>query len=196
MIKVDYIRNSGVRHEFKTDGMRKIVDSKGRCDLLPLDVVSTLFGDDEVLLCIDNYIYTGEEEDLFRAIRLFVDCHYKKVLPEMMLELAKHYEDGDRNWEKGLPLHSFIDSGVRHYLKHLSGFMDEPHDRAFLWNMVGAIWTQKHVPSMVDLPFGETKPYEDKAVQFIKEKTGLDKETILQALNAMERYRRCRLFDN
>lgn len=158
--------DSGARREFETGGMREIVDGKGRCDLLPLDVVSMLFGGDEVLVCIHNYIYTGEEEELLKAIRLFVDHHYKKVLPEIMLELAKHYEDGarkyaDRNWQKGLPLHSFIDSGVRHYLKYLSGFTDEPHERAFLWNMVGAIWTQKHVPSMVDLPFGETKPYEE-----------------------------------
>ncbi len=40
--------------------------------------------------------------------------------------------------------------------------MDEPHDRAFVWNMLGAIWTHKHHPELIDLPFAkkdeEAKP--------------------------------------
>ena len=79
-----------------------------------------------------------------------------------MLEVSKHYEDGcnkygERNWEKGIPLHCYIDSGVRHYIKWLRGDNDEPHDRAFLWNMLGALWTHDYHPEYCDLPFSKEK---------------------------------------
>ena len=77
-----------------------------------------------------------------------------------LLEVSKHYEEGakkyaERNWEKGISLHCYIDSGVRHYLKWLRGDKDEPHDRAFVWNMLGALWTQENKPELIDLPFKE-----------------------------------------
>lgn len=34
-------------------------------------------------------------------------------------------------------------------------YEDEPHDRAFLWNMLGALWTQQYHPECCDLPFTE-----------------------------------------
>lgn len=40
-----------------------------------------------------------------------------------------------RNWEKGMPLSWFADSGLRHYLKFLAGYDDEPHLDAALWNL-------------------------------------------------------------
>ena len=78
----------------------------------------------------------------------------------VLMRLARHYEAGsrkysERNWEKGIPLHCYIDSGVRHYLKFLRGDTDEPHDRAFVWNMLGAIWTHLHRPGCIDLPFAQ-----------------------------------------
>ena len=77
-----------------------------------------------------------------------------------MRTVVKKY--GDRNWEKGIPLHCYIDSGVRHYLKFLRGDTDEPHDRAFVWNMLGAIWTHKNKPELIDLPFAtEGKPTDE-----------------------------------
>jgi hypothetical protein len=65
---------------------------------------------------------------------------------DMSLELAKHFEEGaekygEHNWEKGIPIDSFIDSAVRHYLKYLRGDKDEPHDRAFVWNLMCCAWT-------------------------------------------------------
>ena len=75
----------------------------------------------------------------------------------MYLEVSKHYEDGakkyaERNWEIGIPLHCYIDSGVRHLLKYFRGDTDEPHDRAFVWNILGAIWTINNMPELNDLP--------------------------------------------
>ena len=31
--------------------------------------------------------------------------------------------------------------------------MDERHDLAFIWNMLGAVWTMEHKPEMIDIPF-------------------------------------------
>lgn len=155
------IQDSGIRRKFKTGAERDIAEGKGRCDLLPLDTISMLFNNDYILKNINSYIYTGDTRYLADVIRHFAVARYKSQFTAM-LEVAKHYEDGcnkygERNWQKGIDLHCYIDSGVRHYLKHLRGDKDEAHDRAFLWNMLGALWTQEHKPELIDLPFIDKK---------------------------------------
>lgn len=157
------LKDSGARREFESGAVRDVQEGKGRCDLLPLDVVARLLNPeanlkkDMVLEAIDLYVRTGNAEELLRAIRAF--RHSRGVcMYTLMLEVSKHYEDGarkyeERNWEKGIDLHCFIDSGVRHYLKCLRGDTDEPHDRAFVWNMMCAYWTHIHKPELIDLPF-------------------------------------------
>lgn len=150
------LKDSGERREFETGAVRDTATGKGRCDLLPLDVVAELL-DDGALRSVNAYVRSGKKECLLDAIGHFVG--FSEVqLCTTMLEVSKQYEDGaikykERNWELGMPLHSFIDSGVRHYLQHLRGDTDEPHDRAFIWNMLGAIWTHQNKPEMIDLPF-------------------------------------------
>lgn len=165
------LKDSGARREFESGAVRDVQEGKGRCDLLPLDEVSVFFGGylssgpvcfpkDEVLEFINQYVRHGDIGNLYTVIRKFIDregMHPSTAI----LELAKHYEDGarkykERNWEKGIPLHCYIDSGVRHYLKHMRGDTDEPHSRAFLWNMFGAIWTHLNKPELIDLPFNQS----------------------------------------
>lgn len=72
-------------------------------------------------------------------------------------ELALHCEAGadkygERNCEKGIPIHSLIDSAVRHLSCYLRGMKDEPHLRAAMWNVAMAIWTEKNHPEMQDIP--------------------------------------------
>lgn len=158
------ILDSGTRRKFKTGAERDIAEGKGRCDLLPLDVISRLLKNDEVLKNINSYVYSGDKKHLAETIVFFARNHYKNTITAI-LEVAKHYEAGcakygDRNWEKGIDLHCYIDSGVRHYLKWLRGDTDEPHDKAFIWNMLGALWTHDNKPELIDLPFkkrGQTK---------------------------------------
>lgn len=157
------IVDSGERREFESGAVRDIADGKGRCDLLPLDVIASMYGvagkDYSPLTFISIYIYTGEVTYLYRAIFNF--CRTEGVDGiSMLLEVSKHYEEGakkyaERNWEKGIPLHCYIDSGVRHYLKYMRGDTDERHDRAFVWNMLCAVWTQQNKPSFIDLPFAQ-----------------------------------------
>ena len=64
--------------------------------------------------------------------------------------LAKHYEAGikkygERNWEKGQPLQAFLDSGLRHFLKFMSGARDEDHLSASVWNNYGYQWTENEI---------------------------------------------------
>jgi hypothetical protein len=155
------ILDSGERRKFESGAVRDVQEGKGRCDLLPLDVIAPLLhekiGIDEVVGNISIYIEDGDISNLFLALKAFIKGRYTNM-PTAILEVAKHYSDGcqkygERNWEKGINSHCYIDSGVRHYLKCLRGDTDEPHDRAFIWNMLGAIWTHKHRPECIDLPF-------------------------------------------
>ena len=74
-----------------------------------------------------------------------------------ILRLARHYEAGaakyeERNWEKGINIHSFIDSALRHLMKYLDGQDDEDHLCAAAWNLMGAMWTEEKRPELQDIP--------------------------------------------
>lgn len=145
------ILDSGNRREFESGAVRDIQEGKGRCDLLPLDVVSE-FTKDAVTGYICNFQDTGDIDELYNAWDAFAETRWHDN-PTMFLELAKHFEEGakkygDNNWRKGIPVRCYIDSAVRHYLKYLRGDKDEPHDRAFCWNIMCAIWTCKHHPAL------------------------------------------------
>lgn len=163
--------DSGNRKEFSTGAVRDIHEGKGRCDLLPLDVIDQWLFDyaiwetnrtegidslPETLTSIDHFMNANTVAPLYLALCKFVDEAFCHDLSEALLELAKHYEDGakkysDNNWKLGIDLHCYIDSAIRHYIKWLRGDDDEPHARAVLWNLVGAIWTFKHKPELDDI---------------------------------------------
>ena len=135
------IKDSGDRTVFSTGAVRDIRGSKGRCDLLPLSVVSKLIKD-ETLRFISLYQKDKEVKFLYEVLEIAM----REDKPYLILELSKHFENGaekydERNWEKGIPENRYIDSGVRHYLKYLNGEDDEPHFIAFLWNILCLIWT-------------------------------------------------------
>ena len=152
------IKDSGSRTEFATGAVRDIQEGKGRCDLMPLDVVAWVLGngedEDAVLGGIYSFTQDGNIMHLYDAIENFRNLwgvHFVTLL----LEVAIHFEEGakkygENNWQKGIPVKRYIDSAVRHYLKFLRGDEDEPHDRAFCWNIMCAIWTCKHMPELND----------------------------------------------
>ena len=145
------IKDSGNRREFETGAVRDIQEGKGRCDLLPLDVVSNILNS-AAIYNISEFINTNDLIYLHRALstsNIFDNCH------TMLLEVSKHFEEGckkygENNWRKGIPTRCYIDSAVRHYLKYLRGDRDEPHDRAFCWNILCCIWTCIHKPELND----------------------------------------------
>ena len=148
------IKDSGERTEFETGAVRDMQEGKGRCDLMPLDVVTAMMpphgNEHRVIACISDFTITGDTVHLYGAIEWFRNLR-RWDIPTMLLEVSMHFEDGamkygENNWQKGLPARCYVNSGVRHYLKWMRGDDDEPHDRAFVWNMMCAIWTCKHRP--------------------------------------------------
>jgi hypothetical protein len=73
-------------------------------------------------------------------------------MPRALLEVAKHLERGaekyeDRNWESGMPLSAFTDSGMRHLLQFMAGEAEEDHLVAAAWNILAAIETRERCRS-------------------------------------------------
>lgn len=159
-----HILDSGARREFGTGAVRDIQEGKGRCDLLPLDVVSVICDEGESDHAIIDRIYKFQNDGgvghLFGALDSFAVRYFEAATMggaccTMALEVSIHFEEGakkygENNWQKGIPVHCYIDSAVRHYLKFMRGDKDEPHDRAFCWNIMCAIWTCKHKPELND----------------------------------------------
>lgn len=147
------IKDSGERREYATGAVRDMAEGKGRCDLLPLDVAAMiLLQNGKVLRLIAEFQRSEDTTFLYEALSIFCrSCDWDEST--MLLEVAKHMEEGakkygERNWEKGLPVNCYIDSAVRHYLKWRRGDADEPHDRAFCWNVMCCIWTIMHKPEL------------------------------------------------
>lgn len=74
-----------------------------------------------------------------------------------LLRVAHHMEDAlehheERNWEHGIPIHSFLDSAMRHLFKYMDGRIDEDHLAAATSNLLMAMWTEDHLPEMQDIP--------------------------------------------
>lgn len=158
------IKDSGERREFETGAVRDMAEGKGRFDLMPLSEMANLFRDNDNIFCIImNLSWMLDPESkcpepfVTSAIYNFIAyCKNKNIddvtigdIAEYMLEVAIHFEEGakkygEHNWEKGLPLESYIDSATRHLMKHISGMTDERHDRAFIWNMLAYAYTVNH----------------------------------------------------
>ena len=143
------IKDSGERREFSSGAVRDITTGKGRFDLMPLNIIaniSTLQSDYKAILnCLHNFTLTNSVKYLYDALTIFNPTYNHLLL------LAIHYENGalkygEYNWQKGIPVSSYVDSAARHLTKHYANQTDEPHDIAFLWNIVSCIWTAENCP--------------------------------------------------
>ena len=150
------IKDSGKRREFDSGAVRDIQEGKGRCDLMPLDVVASLYQENpeihNVFIRFEKYKNTGDPVYLLILIENYIRSINSTISGEL-LEVSKHFEEGakkygENNWQKGIPTNCYIDSAVRHYLKHLRGDSDEPHDRAFVWNILCCMWTCINKPEL------------------------------------------------
>ena len=168
------IQDSGNRRQFDTGAVRDIQSNKGRCDLMPLKQIAMYISFESfyedigksltidpvsyILTNIDNFLHTGDLDSIYKSISVFRVKLWNISVYDLILEVAIHYEEGankygEHNWEKGIPAHCYIDSGVRHLLKFARGDCDEHHDRAFVWNMFGLVWTMQNMPELDDVVF-------------------------------------------
>lgn len=178
------LQDSGARRQFESGAVRDISDDKGRCDLLPLDMVS-YFLDAPELVCIEEFKTYKQISKLSDAIEMFAirlhesddtlfdqEMHNSSIrgyICTLLLDVSFHFKDGavkygENNWKKGIPLHCYLDSAVRHFLKYARGDRDEPHDRAFVWNLLCAMWTYTHKPELDDVEIDIRKEDEPIAV--------------------------------
>jgi hypothetical protein len=146
------ILDSGIRKKFESGAVRDVQEGKGRCDLLPLDVLSVLYSED-IFDCIYNFTRDGNVVHLYEVLFKIADKF--GGLTSMVLETSIHFEEGcnkygECNWETGIPAKCFISSAVRHLLKWMRGDDDENHERAFVWNIMCCIWTCKNKPELND----------------------------------------------
>lgn len=151
------IQDSGQRTEFESGAVRDIQKGKGRCDLLPLDIVGLFMMEEgdagyNFLETVSDFQENGEVATLIHAAHCFATQNFEDK-ETAILEYACHMEDGcnkygERNWQKGIPMNRYIDSAIRHYLKFKRGDDDERHDRAVLWNLLCGAWTCVHLPEL------------------------------------------------
>ena len=187
MSNKEVLKDSGSMREFTTGAHRDNATGKGRCDLLPMEVVSMVMFNDPVFKSVGKFMEDRDPKHLIDAIQYSVETvhrfHYLSIFNEleaegveirginssdptelkkammtsclahMMIEASKQYESGaikyqPNNWQLGMSVNIYIDSGMRHYLKTLRGDIDEPHYRGFLWNLLCAVWTCQHKPEL------------------------------------------------
>ena len=89
-------------------------------------------------------------------------------------KLAIHFEAGikkygERNWEKGQTLKTYVDSGERHLLKFMNGERDEDHLSASVWNNYAYQWTENEIIEG-RLPYALTDNLNPKLLKYIDDK--------------------------
>ena len=142
------IKDSGERRTFETGAVRDIQEGKGRCDLMPLQVVARLLEirtGDYIIKAIAAFLDKQDTKLLYAALLSFSHVAFHGQIETMILETAIHFEQGakkygENNWQKGLPVNCYMDSALRHYLKWRRGDKDEFHHRSFVWNLMCCIW--------------------------------------------------------
>lgn len=75
---------------------------------------------------------------------------YDLISPIFLRRIAVVLEKGaakyaDRNWEKGIPLHSYMDSALRHLSQVIEGKTDEDHAGQAAWNLMAYIHTKEMI---------------------------------------------------
>lgn len=158
------VLDSGNRREFETGAVRDIHEGKGRCDLLPLDVIGDLMlfmnkDHHYIFTKLGDFQRTGNVKFLHSVLEYSSEYIFES-LSQMLLETSHQFEDGavkygDNNWRKGMYTNIYLDCAVRHLLKHMRGDIDERHDRSFVWNILCLIWTHKNRENMRTIPFKE-----------------------------------------
>lgn len=172
----DYtLKVDGEFHQFDGGATRYTKTGKGRFDLIPGTVMSKII--DYYKKFVENFaafdkldcLKTAISEEYSIEVRfakaicmitLLSYClsydEFDKGIASMLKDLAVHFEKGaekygERNCEKGIPLKSFIDSGLRHLTQWIYGDTDEPHHISAIWNFVMAIWTIENHPDEMEI---------------------------------------------
>ena len=104
-----------------------------------------------------------------------------------IMEVSKHCEEGalkygEHNVDKGIPLHSLLDSAARHLAKYMVGMDDEDHLRAACWNLLWAL-NQRVTHPELDDRFCVKEQAEDKMPEKAENET-LNHDKIIRCHNS------------
>lgn len=108
------LKDSGLRHQFSTGAVRDGQPDRGCFNLFPWAAA--------------QYVARQLEKGKIK---------YTKFDENGVMTV-----DGARNWERGIPLSSFVESGMRHKVKINMGFDDEDHWAADAWNSLCGLETK------------------------------------------------------
>lgn len=95
-------------------------------------------------------------------------CAIRQLQITLQGETVRIVKSGDRNWEKGLPLHRFIESAYRHLNQFMDSERSEDHLAAIIWNIAGYMHTERAIRrgrlprSLMDVPWPFSIPVEDE----------------------------------
>lgn len=162
MTKYTSVVDSGVHEEFDTGSRRDSRDGKGRFDLLPCHAMCRLAiqaRNIPVRACMGHCIskgFTGMHSYLsgqrlpLKPVNWEVNQDWHKIPVHGWLRVAKHFENGakkyaERNWEKGQPITRYLDSAIRHLVKHVGGDRAEDHLGACAWNLTCIIEQEERI---------------------------------------------------
>lgn len=147
---------------FPSGARRDDNDTKGRCDLMPLDIVGEAFSLNENMSKMfmlfeklkNEHDYKNKYKQALEILTEFFWHNTKRSKKSLILDLsvlykigASHY--GEDNWKKGIPDWSCLSSALRHYIKYSMMIPneepvdDERHDIAFIWNMITFMYNMK-----------------------------------------------------
>lgn len=116
------------------------------------------------------------------------------IPPIPLKRLAAIYEKGaaargDRNWEKGLPMHSYLDSAFRHLVQYIQGMNDEDHLAQSAWNLFGAMHTEQMIewgklPKELDDMPDHTEPAKECPINPIKDTLPAETSTVKEVVSS------------
>lgn len=219
-MSVDYnIKVDGTPQTYGEGATRNSKEGKGRYDLIPTSPMASIMAayadqnfiseiDDtktNLIMCLYKYAMRRDFAKTIIILALasvnpggnITSTCIPPALAYAIEHLAHHFEKGakiygEHNCEKGIPLESFIDSGMRHMTQCInkSGDPTENHWIAAIWNFWMAEWTickDKHPEPSVSIDTPEA--YKDLmesifgAPVTVEENTNIDGNSIIDAVD-------------
>lgn len=172
----DYeIKMEGEFHTFEGGAIRYTKTGKGRPDLIPTKTMMDFLAhvDNDIRRCAKHnsdmlsvfgamYVCSYFNAVMQLTMRFYnIENDVEKSVAYMLLELSKHFEKGaekygEHNCEKGIPLESFVQSGMRHTLQAFAGNDDENHPIAAIWNFFMAAYTYDKTINKTNVSYEST----------------------------------------
>jgi len=82
---------------------------------------------------------TGAHRDSREGKGSFVEMPWNAIFLVSRIYESGNKGRGWRNWEYGMSIPDFVDSGIRHAARYTAGHRTEPHLSQAIWNLLNAL---------------------------------------------------------